>query len=62
MRWRRNAAASASRSREAEYLAGWRAGYDEWDRLMGSFKQDQPLSARLALVALLLLSGCALFP
>ena len=21
-----------------EYLAGWRAGYDEWDRLMGSFK------------------------
>ena len=21
-----------------EYLAGWRAGYDEYDRLMGSFK------------------------
>ena len=21
-----------------EYLAGWRAGHDEWDRLMGSFK------------------------
>ena len=22
-----------------EYLAGWRDGYDEWDRLMGSFKK-----------------------
>ena len=22
----------------AEYLAGWRAGYDEWDRLRGSFR------------------------
>jgi len=21
----------------AEYLAGWRDGHDEWDRLMGSF-------------------------
>jgi hypothetical protein len=21
-----------------EYLAGWRAGYDEWDRLIGSFR------------------------
>jgi hypothetical protein len=21
-----------------EYLAGWRTGYDEYDRLMGSFK------------------------
>ena len=24
---------------EAEYLKGWRAGYDEWDRLMGSMKK-----------------------
>ena len=24
---------------EAEYLEGWRVGYDEWDRLMGSFKK-----------------------
>jgi len=24
---------------EAEYLEGWRNGYDEWDRLMGSFKR-----------------------
>lgn len=23
---------------QAEYLAGWRAGYDEYDRLIGSFK------------------------
>jgi hypothetical protein len=23
---------------ENDYLAGWRAGYDEYDRLMGSFK------------------------
>ena len=23
---------------DAEYLAGWRDGHDEWDRLMGSFK------------------------
>jgi hypothetical protein len=23
----------------AEYLAGWRAGYDEWDRLIGSFRK-----------------------
>jgi len=22
----------------ADYLDGWRAGYDEWDRLMGSFR------------------------
>jgi hypothetical protein len=22
-----------------EYLAGWRAGYDEWDRLIGSFRK-----------------------
>ena len=22
-----------------EYFAGWRDGYDEWDRLMGSFKK-----------------------
>ena len=22
-----------------EYLAGWKDGYDEWDRLMGSFKK-----------------------
>lgn len=22
----------------SEYLAGWRAGYDEWDRLRGSFR------------------------
>ena len=22
-----------------EYLAGWRAGYDEWDRLIGSFRR-----------------------
>lgn len=22
----------------AEYLAGWRAGYDEWDRLRGSLR------------------------
>jgi hypothetical protein len=22
---------------EKEYMAGWRDGYDEWDRLMGSF-------------------------
>jgi outer membrane biogenesis lipoprotein LolB len=21
---------------QSEYLEGWRAGYDEWDRLMGS--------------------------
>jgi Protein of unknown function (DUF2799) len=21
-----------------DYLAGWRAGHDEWDRLIGSFK------------------------
>jgi hypothetical protein len=21
-----------------EYMAGWREGYDEWDRLMGSFR------------------------
>lgn len=25
---------------EAEYLAGWRAGYDEWYRLMGSMGLD----------------------
>ena len=24
---------------EAEYLAGWRDGYDEWDRLIGSFRK-----------------------
>ena len=24
---------------EAEYLAGWRDGYDVWDRLIGSFKK-----------------------
>jgi hypothetical protein len=23
---------------QEEYLAGWRAGYDEWDRLIGSFR------------------------
>jgi hypothetical protein len=23
---------------QSDYLAGWRAGYDEYDRLMGSFK------------------------
>jgi len=23
---------------QADYLAGWRAGYDEYDRLIGSFK------------------------
>jgi hypothetical protein len=22
-----------------EYLAGWRDGYDEWDRLIGSFRK-----------------------
>ena len=22
-----------------EYLAGWRAGYDEWDRLIGSIQR-----------------------
>jgi hypothetical protein len=25
---------------EAEYLAGWRGGHDEWDRLMGSVGPD----------------------
>lgn len=24
---------------QAEYLEGWRAGYDEYDRLIGSFKK-----------------------
>ena len=24
---------------QEEYLAGWRAGYDEWDRLIGSFRK-----------------------
>ena len=24
-----------------EYLAGWREGYDEYDRLMGSFKMSR---------------------
>jgi hypothetical protein len=23
-----------------EYLAGWRAGYDEWYRVIGSFRQN----------------------
>lgn len=23
-----------------EYLEGWRAGHDEWDRLIGSYGQD----------------------
>jgi hypothetical protein len=26
--------------REAEYLEGWQAGYDEWYRLMGSIGVD----------------------
>lgn len=25
---------------EGEYLAGWHAGHDEWDRLMGSIGVD----------------------
>ena len=25
---------------QASYLEGWRAGHDEWDRLMGSYGQD----------------------
>jgi hypothetical protein len=25
---------------ESQYLEGWRAGYDEWDRLMGSIGVD----------------------
>jgi hypothetical protein len=25
----------------AEYLTGWRAGYDEWDRLIGSRKMSR---------------------
>lgn len=24
----------------SQYLEGWRAGHDEWDRLMGSYGQD----------------------
>ena len=26
---------------QAEYLAGWRVGYDEYDRLIGSFKKNR---------------------
>jgi hypothetical protein len=25
---------------DVQYLAGWRAGHDEWDRLIGSYGQD----------------------
>jgi hypothetical protein len=25
---------------ETQYLDGWRAGHDEWDRLIGSYGQD----------------------
>jgi len=25
---------------QSEYLAGWRDGHDEWDRLIGSYGQD----------------------
>jgi hypothetical protein len=25
---------------ESRYLEGWRAGHDEWDRLIGSYGQD----------------------
>jgi hypothetical protein len=25
---------------QTEYLEGWRAGHDEWDRLIGSYGQD----------------------
>jgi hypothetical protein len=25
---------------DEQYLAGWRAGHDEWDRLIGSYGQD----------------------
>ena len=25
---------------QSEYLAGWRDGHDEWDRLMGSVDMD----------------------
>ena len=24
---------------ESEYLEGWKSGYDEWDRLIGSFRK-----------------------
>jgi hypothetical protein len=25
---------------DSQYLEGWRAGHDEWDRLIGSYGQD----------------------